>query len=209
MKEVSVSFLKEGSYSSYIEEINNTEADYIHFDVMDGKFVSRKNLKIGELKELLPLSKKKNDVHLMVERPNKYIRILKKYDVLYVTVHYEIKKLEKVIKKIKKANIKVGIAINPGTDIEKIFPYLDKIDLVLVMGVNPGRSGQTYIKDTTCRLNKLKEEIVSRNLDVKIEVDGGVNEDVLEELENVDIIVSSSFVLNDFSNINKIKNCYK
>lgn len=205
MKEVSVSFLKEGSYEEYIKEINNTNADYIHFDVMDGKFVERKNLKIKELKNLLSISKKKNDVHLMVKKPNKYIRSLKKYNTDYITVHFEIKNLDKTITKIKKQNKKVGIAINPETNIEKIYPYLNKIDLVLIMGVHPGKSGQKYLKETTDKINKLKEEIKNKKLNTKIEIDGGINEETLNEVVNADIVVSASYILNDFSNIDKIK----
>lgn len=205
MKEVSISFLKEGSYEEYIKEINNTNADYIHFDVMDGKFVERKNLKIKELKNLLSISKKKNDVHLMVKKPNKYIRSLKKYNTDYITVHFEIKNLDKTIIKIKKQNKKVGIAINPETNIEKIYPYLNKIDLVLIMGVHPGKSGQKYLKETTDKINKLKEEIKNKKLNTKIEIDGGINEETLNEVVNADIVVSASYILNDFSNIDKIK----
>ena len=205
MKEVSVSFLKEGSYEEYIKEINNTNADYIHFDVMDGKFVERKNLKIKELKNLLSISKKKNDVHLMVKKPNKYIRSLKKYNTDYITVHFEIKNLDKTITKIKKQNKKVGIAINPETNIEKIYPYLNKIDLVLIMGEHPGKSGQKYLKETTDKINKLKEEIKNKKLNTKIEIDGGINEETLNEVVNADIVVSASYILNDFSNIDKIK----
>lgn len=205
MKEVSVSFLKEGSYEEYINKINNTAADYIHFDVMDGKFVERKNLKIKELKHLLSISKKKNDIHLMVKNPNKYVRNLKKCTATYITVHFEIKNLDKVINKIKKQNKKVGIAINPETNIEKIYPYLKDIDLILVMGVHPGKSGQKYIKETTDKINNLKKEIENQKLNTKIEVDGGINEETLIEVKNADIIVSASYILNDFSNIDKIK----
>ena len=81
MKEVSVSFLKEGNYKEHIKKINNSNADYIHFDVMDGKFVDNKNLSLAELETYLKFSKKKNDVHLMVENPKKYIEKLSLYNI--------------------------------------------------------------------------------------------------------------------------------
>lgn len=205
MKEVSVSFLKEGSYEKYINQINDTNADYIHFDVMDGKFVPRVNLKIKDLKYFLSISKKKNDIHLMVEKPLKYIKPLKKYNTYYITIHYEIKKLDKVIKKLKKYNKKIGLAINPSTNIDAIIPYLETTDLVLIMGVNPGYSGQEYINEVTSKINDLKKIIKDKNLNIKIEVDGGIKKDVLKKVENADIIVSASYILDDFNNIDKIK----
>lgn len=205
MKEVSVSFLKEGSYKDYIEKINKTSADYIHFDVMDGKFTENKNLLPSELVKLIKLSKKKNDVHLMVKNPDKYIETLSLYDIEYLTIHYEIKDYIKYLDKIKNYGIKPGISINPSTDVKEIFNILDKVSLVLVMGVVPGKSGQVFIEGTEDKISLLKNEIENRNLNVKIEVDGGVNEEVLDKISDSDIIVSASFVLNDFDNINKLK----
>ena len=100
MKEISVSFLKEGNYKEYIRQINETDADYIHFDVMDGKFVQAKNLPLKDLTSLLKISTKKNDVHLMVENPNKYIETLSLYNIEYITIHIEINNFEKYLDKI-------------------------------------------------------------------------------------------------------------
>ena len=205
MKEVSVSFLKEGSYKEYIEKINKTNADYIHFDVMDGKFTETKNLSLSELVKLLKLSNKKNDVHLMVKNPDKYIEALSLYDIEYLTVHYEIKNYNKYLEKIKNYGIKPGISINPNTDIKEIFPILDKVSLVLVMGVVPGKSGQSFILGTEEKIRLLKEEIENRKLNIKIAVDGGIKEEVLEKINDSDIIVSASYVLDNFDNINKLK----
>ena len=205
MKEVSVSFLKEGSYKEYIEKINKTNADYIHFDVMDGKFTENKNLLPSELIKLIKQSKKKNDVHLMVKNPDKYIEILSLYDIEYLTIHYEIKDYVKYIDKIKNYGIKPGISINPSTDVQNIFPILEKVGLVLIMGVVPGKSGQVFIEGTESKIKLLKEEIKRQNLNIKIEVDGGINEKVIDKISDADIIVSASYVLNDFNNINKLK----
>jgi len=205
MKEVSVSFLKDGNYKDYINKINSTNADYIHFDVMDGKFTENKNLTVGELCELVNLSSKKNDVHLMVNNPEKYILELSIYNVDYLTIHYEIKNYEKYLDMINSYGIKSGISINPDTDVRKVFPLLDKVKMVLVMGVVPGKSGQSFIPGTDEKIRLLKDEITKRGLNVKVSVDGGVNGEVLDKISDSDIIVSASYVLDDFDNINVLK----
>lgn len=207
MKEVSTSFLKEGSYSNYIEMLNNSNTDYIHFDVMDGKFVENKNLSIKELEKYLKMSKKKNDVHLMVKNPKEYIKTLSIYNISYLTIHKEIENYKEMIKLIKSYGIKPGLAINPETDIEDVFEDLKNVSLVLLMSVHPGKSGQEFIEETTNKISVLKEEIIKKNLSVKISIDGGIKEEVLEKIKDVDIVVSASYILNDLNNINKIKNC--
>ena len=205
MKEVSTSFLKEGSYSNYIEMLNNSNTDYIHFDVMDGKFVKNKNLSIKELEKYLKMSKKKNDVHLMVKNPKEYIKTLSIYNISYLTIHKEIENYKEMIKLIKSYGIKPGLAINPETDIEDVFEDLKNVSLVLLMSVHPGKSGQEFIEETTNKISVLKEEIKKKNLNVKISIDGGIKEEVLDKIKDVDIVVSASYILNDLNNIKKIK----
>lgn len=207
MKEVSTSFLKEGSYSKYIEMLNNSDTDYIHYDVMDGIFVKNKNLSIKELEKYLSMSKKKNDVHLMVENPEKYIKALSLYNISYLTIHKEIKNYKEILNSIRSYGIKPGLAVNPETNIENIFEDLDKISLVLLMSVHPGKSGQEFIEETTNKISVLKEEMSKRNLNVKISIDGGIKEEVLDKIKDVDIVVSASYILNDLNNIKTIKNC--
>lgn len=206
--EVSTSFLSDKDYKKTILELNMTNTDYIHFDVMDGKFVENKNLSIKELITYLDLSTKKNDVHFMVNNPLKYIEKIYLCNIDYVTVHYEIKNLDKVIDKIKEYGLKVGVSLKPSTDVKEIFPYLDKINMVLIMSVVPGKSGQTFIEDSIDRVNELKEEIIKRKVSTKIEIDGGINDSVIDKLSNVDIVVSASYILNDYDNINKIKKIF-
>lgn len=206
MKEVSVSFLGQENSLETIKTLNNSNCDYIHFDVMDGKFVNNKFLTPKQLASLINISTKKNDVHLMVNDPTKYILELSLLDVFCITIHCEIDDYTKYIDMIKSYGLNVGVSVNPNTDIEKIFPILDKIHQVLIMSVNPGFSGQKFIYETQEKITKLKEEIKRRNLNVKISVDGGINEDVLFMLGDADILVSSSFVLKDLNNIEKLKN---
>lgn len=204
---VSTSFLREGKYTDFINMLNDSNTDLIHFDVMDGKFVDNTNLKsISELLKYVSLSKKKNDIHLMVSDPSKYIEALSMYLVEDIIVHREIKNYEKMVDLIKGYGIKAGIAINPDTDISDIYDILPKLDLVLVMSVVPGRSGQKFIEASGEKINKLREEIKRRGLNTKISVDGGVCEEVLPYVKECDIVVSSSYIMNDLNNINVIKN---
>lgn len=206
MKEVSGSFLSNNDKFYEINRLNNSNVDYIHFDVMDGKFVSNKNITVSELPKLIDNAKKKIDIHFMVSNPDKYIEKICYYNIEYITIHYEIKNLEDYIDKIKNYGFKVGIAIKPETDIEKIYYLLDKINLVLIMSVEPGKSGQKFI-NVSDKINKLKQEIINRKLNVKISVDGGINEEVLTYVKEADILVSSSFILSDLDrNVDILKN---
>lgn len=206
--EVSTSFLSNKDYKKTILELNETNTDYIHFDVMDGKFVDNKNLSVKELTTYLDLSTKKNDIHFMVNDPLKYIEKIYLYNIDYVTVHYEIRNLDKVIDKIKEYGLKVGISLKPSTDVKEVYKYLDRINMVLIMSVEPGKSGQTFIEGSIDKVNELKEEIIKRNLTTKIEIDGGINDSNIDRLSNVDIVVSASYILNDYNNINKIKKIF-
>lgn len=206
MKEVSGSFLSNNDKLYEINRLNNSNVDYIHFDVMDGKFVSNKNITVSELPKLIDNVKKKIDIHFMVSNLDKYIEKICYYNIEYITIHYEIKNLEDYIDKIKNYGFKVGIAIKPETDIEKIYYLLDKINLVLIMSVEPGKSGQKFI-NVSDKINKLKQEIINRKLNVKISVDGGINEEVLTYVKEADILVSSSFILSDLDkNVDILKN---
>ncbi len=205
MKQVSASILsKEDKYKN-VELLNNSNTDYIHLDIMDGKFVKEKFITLTELRDLLNKIKKPVDVHLMVSNPEKYIEVLALYNVEFITIHYEIKDYQKYIDMIKNLGFKVGLSIKPKTNVEEIYPLLDKLNLVLIMSVEPGKSGQRFLKYTKEKINKLKEEIKRRKLLTKISVDGGICEEVFEYIENADILVSASYVLNNFNNIEKLK----
>lgn len=206
MKEVSTSFLKEGNYKEFINKLNNSNTDYIHFDVMDGIFVNNKNLSPKELTKYINQSTKKNDIHLMVKNPEKYIEQIKTLNINNITIHREIPDYKDVINLIKSYGIKPGLAINPETEINDIKRDLKDISLVLIMGVHPGKSGQQYIPNTTNKINKLKEIKEKENLNFKISVDGGVKEEILPHLNNTDIIVSASYILDNLDNIEKIHN---
>ena len=138
---------------------------------------------------------KRLDVHLMVKNPLKDINYYAALNTEYITVHSELEKVDKYLDLIKEYGIKCGLAVNPETDISLIMPYLSKVDLILIMSVHPGKGGQEFIDDTTKKILKLKKILVSKRLNVKIEVDGGVNDKTISRAYFADILVSGSYVL--------------
>ena len=134
---VSISILSSSIKPSDItKKIDNTCADYIHLDIMDGKFTENKTWTFSEVKKIISYSKLPLDVHLMVNNPEKYIEDYAMINTDYLTFHYEaVKDIKKTINKIKDYGLKVGISICPQTDVEKLFPYLKELDQILVMSV--------------------------------------------------------------------------
>ena len=193
-----------------VKELDKTNADYIHIDIMDGKFVDNKTWTISEITKITKNSTLPLDVHLMVNNPSKYIEDYAMLNTNDIIFHYEaVKDVNSMIDEIKNYGLKVGIAINTDTDVEKIFPYLDKIDLVLVMSVYPGKSGQSFIEESLDKIRKLKQEIQEKNLKTLISVDGGINDETgkLCKEAGVDILVSASYIHKDIkNNIDILKN---
>ncbi len=202
--EIAVSFLSIKSAKERMEvikKLNNSSADYIHFDVADGKFVKEKYLCIPELVKLLKLSTKKNDVHLMVEDPIKYIEQIKNLNVDRITIHVEINKaLKGILKYIKDSDIEAGIAVDLNTSIDFIKPYLKLVDSILIMSVKAGNGGQEFVPAVLEKIKKVPNNI-------KLEVDGGINNETIKWVKDADIIVSGSYILKDIdNNIEKLKN---
>lgn len=192
-----------------VKKLDNTKADYIHIDIMDGKFVENKTWTVSEIKKITSCSKLPLDVHLMVENPSKYIEEFALLNTNYIAFHYEaVKDIDKMINEIKKYGLKVGIAINPETSEEVVFPYLSRIDEVLIMSVHPGKSGQSFIESTPDKIERLKEEILRQNVKTIISVDGGINDETgsLCVQKGVDTLVSASYIHKDIvNNINTLK----
>lgn len=205
---ISCSLLTCSNRYSFLKSINNTDIDYIHIDVMDGKFVDNKQYKIDEILKLNDISLKKLDVHLMVDNPLNYIEKLSLCNIEYITIHKEIKKdINKLLDIIKSYGFKCGLSIKPDTSIDSIIPYLPKLDLVLVMSVEPGMGGQTFIVEVLDKISTLKEKINELNLKTIISVDGGINDENILSLNNIgtDMVVVGSYLTSDKDYENKIK----
>ena len=207
---VSVSILSSSiKPQDIVKKLDNTKADFIHVDIMAGKFVENKTWTISEVKKIVSYSKLPLDVHLMVENPSKYIEDYALLNTNYITFHYEaVKDIDKMINEIKNYGLKVGIAINPETDEKVLYPYLTKVDQVLVMSVHPGKSGQSFIDNTPNKIDNLKQEIINQNAKTIISVDGGINDETgrLCVDKGVDMLVSASYIHKDIvNNINTLK----
>ena len=196
--EVSVSFLKTRlTPQETISELNWTSCDYLHIDVMDGVFVDNETMNIDEITLLLRENIKPLDVHLMCSNLKKYIPLYADLMPKYITFHLEaVDNVDEIINYIHSYGIKCGISIKPETNVDELLPYLDKIDLVLVMSVNPGLGGQTFMMESTNKINKLRK---LNKGNFKISVDGGINNETIKYVD-VDIAVSGSYVCmsNDF-----------
>ena len=183
--------------SKECEEIDESNADWFHLDVMDGVFVPNISFGMPIVKSIRKMTKKPLDVHLMITKPERYIDKFIELGSNILTVHVEAtNKLNKIIDKTHQSNIKSGIAINPDTPISKIEDYINDVDLICLMGVHAGFGGQKFIEKTYRRLEKLKNLISSRNSSAIIEIDGGVNETNFEMLKSLgaDVLVAGSFI---------------
>ena len=201
---VSVSILSSKiKASDIVKRLDETDCDYIHVDIMDGKFVENKTWTFGEIKDIVKHSKKKLDVHLMVKNPTKYIDDYALLNTDRIIFHYEaVNNIEEMIEYVKNYGLRVGIAINPDTDSEVVFPYLNKIDEVLVMSVYPGKSGQSFIEKSVDRIKTIKDEIIKEGLKTEVSVDGGINDETAQECAQagVDILVSATYLHQDLLN---------
>lgn len=198
---ISVSYLSsKKSKKETIQLIEDTTADYIHVDLMDGGFVPKKNFTIEEVEELLEKHTKPLDIHLMVFDPIIYVPSLAKLNPEFITFHLEATKdVVKTIEAIKMQGIKAGITIRPDTDLYELMPYLSLVDLVLIMSVNPGEGGQEFMMSAVDRLQALMEIRKDNDLSFLIEIDGGINKDTIKFVKDVDIAVSGSFICNSFN----------
>ena len=182
-----------------VKKVEKAGCEYLHIDVMDGHFVPNITLGPGIVKSLRKDVNMVFDAHLMIENPDNYIKEFADAGCDIIVVHQEAcAHLHRTIQNIKSHGIKAGVALNPATPIETIKYVLQDVDMVLLMSVNPGFGGQSYIPVVTEKIKELKALIDEMNLDIDIEVDGGVKPSNIAEVVNAgaNVIVAGSAIFN-------------
>jgi len=173
------------SLGSELVNICKAKADYIHFDIMDGHFVPNLTFGPNIVKSLRKYTKKTFDVHLMIEPVDKFIKPFSQAGADIITFHPEnVNNVNKTIKLIRSFKKKVGLSINPNISEKTVYPFLKKINLILVMSVYPGFGGQKFIKSQITKIKKIRKKIEKDNLNIDLEVDGGINAKNAKEIIN-------------------------
>ena len=210
-KEISVSILDcdFNNIEQEINKINNSSSDYIHIDIMDGKFVPNIAFDNITIEKVNLYSKKKLDYHLMVKNPKDYILKCVKNNADIISVHYE--ENDNVLNhliSIKKLGCRAGLAINPSTKINQVSNLFKYIDILLLMSVQPGKGGQKFLDTTFKKVKESKKIINEMNYEIDIEIDGGIDNKVSKKLFKLGskILVSGSYIIKNQNIISAISN---
>lgn len=180
-----------------VQMLNNSEADYIHIDIMDGVFVPNISFGFPVCSAIHKHAKKPMDFHLMIEHADPYLEDCMKSGAEIISVHYEAcRHLHRTVSEIRNLGAKAGVVLNPHTSVDVLEEILPYVDLVLLMSVNPGFGGQKFIESTFSKVTKLKAMVDTINPEILIEIDGGVNDKNADRLFNAgaDILVAGNSV---------------
>lgn len=180
-----------------VEMINNSDADWLHLDIMDGVFVPNISFGFPVLNALKDVCKKPMDVHLMIVEPQKFINEVAATGAYMMNVHYEAcTHLHRTITAIREAGMKAGVTLNPHTPVSLLEDIIQELDMVLIMSVNPGYGGQRFIEHSVEKVKELKKLIDRKGLATLIEVDGGVNAETGKRLVDAgaDVLVAGNYV---------------
>ena len=180
-----------------VEMINESDADWLHLDIMDGVFVPNISFGFPVLEALKPICKKPMDVHLMIVEPQKFILEVAATGAYMMNVHYEAcTHLHRVVQQIKDAGMRAGVTLNPSTPVSMLTDIISDVDMVLLMSVNPGFGGQKFIPHTLTKVRELRELIDRSGSQALIEVDGGVNLETGSQLveAGADVLVAGNAV---------------
>ena len=191
-----------------IEKLNESDADFLHLDVMDGVFVPNISFGFPVIEAMAGICKKPMEVHMMVVQPEKWISRVKSVGAYLMNVHQEAcLHLDYTVEKIKESGMKAGVTLNPATPVFMLEDIITKLDLVLLMSVNPGFGGQKFIENTLKKVKELRTLIDSKGSKALIEADGGVNEDTGRRLAEAgaDILVAGSYVFKSDDPLGRIK----
>lgn len=190
-----------------VEMLNNSRADYIHIDVMDGVFVPNISFGFPVLKSIQNLVTKPLDVHLMIVEPERWVRQVRDTGAEIMNVHFEAcRHLHRTVQEIHDAGMKAGVTLNPATPVEMLTDIIGDVDMVLLMSVNPGFGGQKFIPQILNKLMRLRRLTADSGSKAEIEIDGGVNLTTGRELAaaGADILVAGSYVFNAESPVEAI-----
>jgi len=191
-----------------VEMINQSEADWLHLDIMDGVFVPNISFGFSVLDALKDVSVKPLDVHLMIVEPQKFIREVAAAGTYMMNVHYEAcVHLNRTVAAIKDTGMKAGVTLNPHTPVSVLEDIIHEVDMVLLMSVNPGYGAQKFIENSVEKTARLRKMINEKGLHTLIQIDGGVNMDTARRLfaAGADVLVAGNYVFNSANPIQTIK----